>query len=182
MCNILQIMFQPKLSDGTLYFVNFLHKWWPLWAAGSLAVHCTCLRRQHRPRTGCMNATRSVHCEKLTARSSGSDTRVIRHKNLLTPRSLQFFNSPNIHTCKWLSPIHSIKSLWFCPLEIEFVISCPELSPLHCHSIEKNRVHQQCSAWWVDLCEKQIVSMRGCNGITKILKEKLNQWLLTFCF
>ena len=28
-----------------------------------------------------------------------------------------------------MSPIHSIKSLWFCPLEIEFAIYCPELSP-----------------------------------------------------
>ena len=27
-------------------------------------------------------------------------------------------------------------------------------------------------------CEKQIVSLQGCNCIAKILKEKLNQWLL----
>ena len=105
--------------------------------------------------TGCMNATCSVHC---------SDTRVIRHKkwdDLLTPRSLRFFNSPNIHTCNWMTPIHSIKSLWFCPLEVEFAIFCPELSPCT-HSIialdweKPTAVH---SAWWVDLqCEKQIVS------------------------
>ena len=76
------------------------------------------------------------------------------------------------------APFHSIKSLWFCPLEVEFVIFCPELCP-SLHSLDWEKPTAVHSAWWVDLqCEKQIVSMRGCNCIAKILKEKLNQWLL----
>ena len=92
---------------------------------------------------------------------------------------MQFFNSPNIHTCKWMPPIHSINSLWFCPLEVEFVISCPALTrPLH--SIEKNQPQcRVCDGLTYNVKSKLfLVSMRGCNCIAKILKEKLNQWLL----
>ena len=92
-----------------------------------IAVHCPRLRRQLRAAW-----MPDALCIVSSLRLAGSDTRVNRHKkldDLLSPRSLQFFNSPNIHSCKWMPPIHLIKSLWFCPLEIEFAISSPELSP-----------------------------------------------------
>ena len=121
-------MFQPKLSDGTLYFVKFFAKIMAFVSCREITVHCTRLRRQLRLCTGCMNARRSVHCKQLTARRQRHESDSTQD-DLPTPRSLQFFNSPNIHSCKLMPPIHSIKSLWFCPLEIEFAISCPELSP-----------------------------------------------------
>ena len=79
------------------------------------------------------------------------------------------------------APIHSIKSLWFCPLEVEFAIFCPALCPGHCTRLEKPTAasaHAQCVMGWLTMWKANGFYMRGCNCIAQILKDKLNQWLL----
>ena len=80
------------------------------------------------------------------------------------------------------APIHSIKSLWFCPLEVEFAIFfCPELCPGHCTRLEKPTAasaHAQCVMGWLTMWKANCFYASLCNCIGQILKEKLNQWLL----
>ena len=55
---------------------------------------------------------------------------------------------------------------------------------LHCHSIEKNRVHQQCSVWWVDLCEKKLFLCEVVMVLRKYWKRNWTNdcWLFAFKF
>ena len=119
----------------------------------------------------------------------GSDTRVIRHKkwdDLLTPRSLQFFNSPNIHTCTWMHQIGIRSNLsGICPLEVsKTAIFCPRALSRTLHSIWKNQpqssAHAQCVMGCTYNSEKQIVSMRGC--ILYCTKYWKRNWTNDCCF
>ena len=134
---------------------------------------------------GCMNATRSVGSLRLARQRHESDsTQEMRRFTYSKIIAVQF-NSPNIHRwdCTWMHQFIRSNLSGFCPLEVEFAIFCPELCPGHCTRLEKPTAasaHAQCVMGYLQ-CEKQIVSMRGCNCIAQILNQIAN-WTNDCCF
>ena len=135
MCNILQIMFQPKLSDGMLYFVNFCKNdgLCELQGDRSCPLHSSVPTPTLAPATYGLHECHTL-CALWAAYGSQAATREsfdTRNETIYLLQDHCSSLTARIYTLvlKWMPPIHSIKSIWFCPLEIEFVISCPELSP-----------------------------------------------------
>ena len=177
MCNILKIMYQPKLSDGKLYFVIFfVVKMMAFVSRREIAVHYTALRRGSRRGLLWMPYALWVAYGLQAATQEWFDTRnetiylLQDHCSSLTARIYTLVNEYT-NSFDQISLILSIRGR-IC----DFL---PWTLSRKLHS-DWERQAQCVMGWLTGLwpCDKQIVSMPGCNCIAKILKEKWNQWLL----
>ena len=146
-----------------------------------IAVHYTHL---HRQPPGHIRAAWMPHAlAYASCRQRHESDSTQKWDDLLTPRSLQFFNSPNIHTCTWISPIHSTNSLWFCPLEVEFVISCPALMNLimHCTRLRETNRSAECVMGWLTMWKANCFLFL-CEVVIVLQKYWKRNWTNDCCF